>query len=171
MSGDFDFFNALWASIARDVAIHELVQQAGALGGAALLWLFWFLRPFLSRFLLLTSDQTDVQWVAAPVDYVDWIVIGFADFANAFAEEFAMRGLLLTLLIRLWNSRLWAVIVSSACFASYHIYYGLYGMQWIFIMGLFFGISFVVMRRLWPIILCHFAFNLLPLASSLNGVH
>lgn len=126
--------------------------------GLGLAVFYRYFSPLIDGALPISPDTPDSLFppVKGPLDSTLVII---SDLANAFAEEFAMRGLLRTLLLRLWGKPLPAVVVSSACFASYHIYQGLYAVQWVFIDGLFLGGVFMLTRRLWPVVFCHFFFN------------
>ncbi len=91
-------------------------------------------------------------------DYV-WMVIGHA--ANAFQEEVAVRGVLITLFLQVRLSRTWSVIAAAGCFASYHLYWGLVGVQDTFLIGLFFGVLFLKTRRVWPFVFGHWFYNVM----------
>ncbi len=75
--------------------------------------------------------------------------------ANAFAEELAMRGFLIDRLVRLTGRRGVALLLSSACFASYHLYQGVHGASGAFLFGLLQGLAFLWTRRLWPLVAAH----------------
>jgi len=79
---------------------------------------------------------------------------------SGFAEELAIRGYLLTRLEQLTASTRRAVVWSSACFASYHVYQGIAGLVGAFGFGVVFGLAFVKMRRVWPLALAHWLYNL-----------
>ena len=80
--------------------------------------------------------------------------------ANSVAEEFAIRGLLLPVLLQRFGSRFWAVALSSALFASYHVYQGYLGMITAFIFGAIYGGYFIRRGRIWPLVVGHTAANL-----------
>lgn len=75
----------------------------------------------------------------------------------AFSEEIVFRGYLLTRIARLSRGQLWlAAIVSSAAFASGHLYQGLGGFVLVFAYGLMFVGFFVWTKSLYPAIVAHF---------------
>lgn len=89
------------------------------------------------------------------------IVISVATLiANSFAEEFAIRGLILPVLWRRFGSAFWAIVVSSALFASYHIYQGYLNMLATFVLGIVYASYFVKFGRLWPLVVAHTITNL-----------
>ena len=87
-----------------------------------------------------------------------WIVTVVA---NSFAEEFAIRGLLLPVLEQRLGSALWAAVLSSVLFASYHVYQGYIAMTGTFIIGIVYSGYFLTYRRIWPLIVAHTLTNLM----------
>ena len=63
-------------------------------------------------------------------------------FTNGFAEELVIRGYLLTRLECLLRSTGWAILVTTALFASYHVYQGAIGVVGAAAMGLVYAIAF-----------------------------
>jgi membrane protease YdiL (CAAX protease family) len=90
-----------------------------------------------------------------PDDYV-MMVVKFA--ASAFAEELVTRAYLITRLEQLMRSRGVAVVLAAILFASYHAYLGLSGVVYAFVVGIAFGIVFLIVRRVWPLALGHAVF-------------
>jgi membrane protease YdiL (CAAX protease family) len=80
--------------------------------------------------------------------------------ANALAEEVVTRAYLVTRLAQLSGSRGVAVVTAAAAFASYHVYQGLAGATLAFAMGLVYGVGFLVLRRVWPLVIGHALLNL-----------
>lgn len=75
----------------------------------------------------------------------------------AVTEEITFRGYLLSRITRLAGGRVWiAVFVSSAAFASGHLYQGLGGFALIFVYGLLFAGLVLYSRSLYPAIIAHF---------------
>ncbi len=81
--------------------------------------------------------------------------------ANSVAEELAMRGYLIPRFEELFKSPVIAVGLSSALFASYHIYQGVQSAFAIFLMGIVYGVFFCLLRRLWPLVIAHTLTNVL----------
>jgi membrane protease YdiL (CAAX protease family) len=75
--------------------------------------------------------------------------------ANGFAEELVMRAYLLARLERLLRSTWVAVLVTTALFASYHLYQGVTGAIGTAAIGLVYAVSFCWFRRLWPLCIAH----------------
>jgi membrane protease YdiL (CAAX protease family) len=79
--------------------------------------------------------------------------------ASGFAEELMMRGYLIPRLERLLRSTPAAVLLTSLLFASYHIYLGFAPVIECVAVGLVYGVSFCLLRRLWPLCLAHVLHN------------
>ncbi len=79
--------------------------------------------------------------------------------ASASCEELVMRGYLITRFERLFRSTSAAVLVSSALFASYHLYQGIHGVIGAAITGLVYATAFCSVRRLWPVCVAHALHN------------
>ena len=96
--------------------------------------------------------------------YVGWgtVLLCFVGLtANSIAEELAMRGYLIPRFEELFKSPVIAVGLSSALFASYHIYQGVQSVIAIFMFGIVYGIFFCLLRRLWPLVIAHTLTNAL----------
>ncbi|MGO8744617.1 MAG: type II CAAX prenyl endopeptidase Rce1 family protein [Thermoguttaceae bacterium] len=75
--------------------------------------------------------------------------------AVGFAEELVMRGYLIPRLEHLLRSTWLAVLVTSALFASCHVYQGVAPAIGIFASALVYAVSFCLLRRLWPLCVAH----------------
>lgn len=75
--------------------------------------------------------------------------------ANGFAEEFVLRGYLLTRLERLLKSTWLALGITSVLFASYHLYQGVGPTLGVVAIGLVYGGAFCLCRRIWPVAIGH----------------
>jgi membrane protease YdiL (CAAX protease family) len=80
-------------------------------------------------------------------------------------EELVMRGYLIARLERLLDSTWQAVAISTAIFASYHIYQGSGGVIGAAVLGLVYAVWFCLFRRLWPMCLAHAASNFVAISS------
>jgi membrane protease YdiL (CAAX protease family) len=78
-----------------------------------------------------------------------------------FSEELVMRGYLIPRLERLLGSTCAAILLTAVLFGSYHLYQGVGPAISTAAMGLVYGASFCVLRRLWPICLAHTLGNIL----------
>jgi membrane protease YdiL (CAAX protease family) len=72
-----------------------------------------------------------------------------------------VRGYLIPRFEELFESPAIAVGLSSVIFASYHIYQGVEHVVAIFMLALVYGISFCILRRLWPLVIAHTITNML----------
>jgi membrane protease YdiL (CAAX protease family) len=75
--------------------------------------------------------------------------------ANGFAEELVVRGYLIPRFERLLRSTWKSWLLSTALFASYHLYQGPAGVVHAVIVGLCFGGMFCLTRRLWMVVFAH----------------
>jgi membrane protease YdiL (CAAX protease family) len=86
------------------------------------------------------------------------LVVGQA--CVGFSEEFVNRAYFITRFERLFSSTWLAVVVSTALFASCHMYQGVLGTISAATMGLVFAIAYCWTRRLWPLCVAHAAHNI-----------
>ncbi|MFX0051162.1 MAG: lysostaphin resistance A-like protein [Candidatus Hodarchaeota archaeon] len=99
----------------------------------------------------------------------------FVNISPGIFEEILMRGLILTLLLKKYSERK-SILISAAIFGSYHILNLLnYGSSvssetlvwysgqvvWAFILGLFYGYTFIKAKSLLPCIMVHYLSNTL----------
>ena len=70
-----------------------------------------------------------------------------------------MRGYLIPRFERLLRSTSAAVVVSTALFASYHLYQGTHGVIGAGVTGLVYAVAFCSLRRLWPVFVAHALHN------------
>jgi membrane protease YdiL (CAAX protease family) len=135
---DAFFGGAIWgaAFVARDIAMHLLptlgVRQAVSL---------------------------DVANKYGPHGVPAYFLLPISVVACAFAEELVCRGYLITRLETLLRSKRLAILITSAMFASYHVYQGLTPLLGHFAVGVVYGISFCMIRRLWPLCIAHATWN------------
>jgi len=79
--------------------------------------------------------------------------------ASAFAEELVTRAYLITRLEVLLCSRGAAVLVAAFFFASYHVYQGLRATIPVFVIGVVYGVAYLGIRRVWPLVIGHALFD------------
>jgi membrane protease YdiL (CAAX protease family) len=77
----------------------------------------------------------------------------------AFAEELVTRAYLITRLSVLLRSRGEAVLVAAALFASYHLYQGINGVTFCLVLGVAYGVAFLLTGRVWPLAFGHALYN------------
>ena len=118
-----------------------------------------FVLWFFSAFPM--PDFENVDHSARPEKASDFLLMLARIAASAFTQELVTRAYLITRLEQLFRSQTKAVIVSAAWFASYHLYYGLGGLIYMMILGLAFGILYLLIRRIWPFAIGHMIWNIL----------
>lgn len=96
-----------------------------------------------------------------------WLVLVLL--ANSLAEEFAWRGYVLARLKQLSGSPIFALVVSSVLFASYHVYQGPVSVPLIAISGLIFGASVLILKRIWPAVVGHTLHNTYVYVAAAEG--
>ncbi len=89
---------------------------------------------------------------------------------NSIAEELVWRGYMIPRLTRLTGSALLSIWVSTALFASYHIYQGPMAVLSIFFTWLVYALLFHRIRRLWPFVLSHTVHNMLIYLRAYEAV-
>jgi membrane protease YdiL (CAAX protease family) len=88
-----------------------------------------------------------------------WAILPFL-VLNAFFEEMLVRGYLMTELIDLRKSVVFAAVVSLVVQTSYHLYYGVFGAVMVGCGMSVFVIYYAKSRRLMPVILAHMFWDL-----------
>jgi membrane protease YdiL (CAAX protease family) len=101
-----------------------------------------------------------------PVGLLSWAVVLVSTLAHAFAEEFVFRGYLVSRLLRLLDSRAWAVVVSSVAFGGTHLYQQAIGAAGATVFGVLMAVAFLHTGRLWPAVVAHSLYNLVPYLLS-----
>jgi membrane protease YdiL (CAAX protease family) len=79
---------------------------------------------------------------------------------NAFFEEFIVRGYMMTEIELLTNNKYLAIIIATIFQTSYHLYQGLYPLIGLSIIFLVFSIYFAHSKKLMPVIISHFIFDI-----------
>jgi membrane protease YdiL (CAAX protease family) len=124
------------------------------------IWLCMLVAEYAVIVLVPPSVLTSIPgaeglgWVK-PAGYPYGLLLLVGSLANGFAEEFVMRGYLLTRLEHLLGSTRLAVLASTLLFAGYHVYQGAGGVIMAAAVGLVLAIVFCLQRRLWPICIAH----------------
>jgi membrane protease YdiL (CAAX protease family)/predicted RNA-binding Zn-ribbon protein involved in translation (DUF1610 family) len=134
-----------------------------ALGG----YVIWLgataVRRYTVRLLPLWIVQQSVppRVAQSPEGVPAYFLLLMACMAAAFAEELAMRGYLIPRLEQLLRSTWVAVLLTSVMFGSYHIYQGMESAVGAAAAGVVYGLSFCLLRRLWPVCVAHALHNFL----------
>ncbi len=75
-------------------------------------------------------------------------------------EELVFRAYLISRMEAATTSALFAVCASAGLFAACHAYQGMRGVTEAFVFAVVSGFGFVLLRRIWPLVLAHIAWNL-----------
>lgn len=89
-----------------------------------------------------------------PQDAGDWLLLVLSCAGIGFWEEL-VRAYLIVRFAELLRSRVLAVALSAAAFASYHVYFGVERALALWVMGLWVGFAFLWLRRMWPLAFGH----------------
>jgi membrane protease YdiL (CAAX protease family) len=84
-----------------------------------------------------------------------------ATMLGAAYEEILFRGTFIPRLEELTGNVWLGVLISALLFSLVHVYQGLFGVFVAFAMGLLFGVGFVRLRSLWPLVIAHALSNLI----------
>ena len=116
-----------------------------------------FVMSFLPSSLLRASAPWHV--LHRPEGILAYLLLLIECLASAFAQELTFRGYLIVRLGRLLRSTTLAVLVTTAMYASYHLYQGVTAAVGHAAIGLVYALSFCLFRRLWPLCLAHAIHN------------
>lgn len=134
---------------------------ADVLGGFAI-WIVAFVVHFYAVSLLPPWMRGSGHHLAGPKGMPTYCLLLAGSVANGFAEEVVMRGYLLPRLERLLRSTWLAVLITTALFASYHIYQGVRGAVGAAAIGFVYAVVFCLSRRLWPLCVAHAIADFMP---------
>jgi membrane protease YdiL (CAAX protease family) len=131
----------------------------------------WFADGAVSHFVASHVPRSIWQYLGpvqtmcegTPDGITGVLLLVIAGCANGFAEELVMWAYLITRLQRLLSSTWAAVAVTTAMFASYHIYQGVGGVISAAAGGIVYAIGFCWFRRPWPLCFAHAAQDILAL--------
>lgn len=113
-------------------------------------------------------DPLPTRPTALPETTANYLLLTCACGAIGLSEELLFRGYLLPRFERLLGSTWKSLLATSVLFALAHLYFGVSDIFYIFGFGLFFGIGFCYLRRLWPLAIVHAGWDFLIL--SRNGM-
>jgi membrane protease YdiL (CAAX protease family) len=139
------------------------------------LWALGYAALMLCAYALLAGLVYDIResygagtnWVASPPldpsgTVPAWLCVAASVVSltlNSIVEETVMRGIIITKLRQATGSVVVAVIASALVTASYHIYQGIAWQPTHIVYALLAAAMFVVVGRLWPLILGHTLYN------------
>lgn len=133
--------------------------------------LVWFASYYVVAVVFAVTGLWMIDaWLGVYADYeaIDystpstwmWVFVGLGTLVSAFAEEWVFRSYLLTRMCDEGMGSARAVLCSSALFAMYHIYQGVEAFVDIFLSGCLFAVFFLCVRRIWPLVIAHFLWNM-----------
>jgi len=114
-----------------------------------------FVMSLVPQSMFEMSHSLNTARRTMPEGVPEYILLFIAYIAMGFAEELVFRGYLIPRFERLFRSTWLAVLVTTALFASYHVYYGAVWTIGIAAIGLVYAIAFCICRRLWPLCVAH----------------
>lgn len=109
---------------------------------------------------IVSDTASDVSF-EGPTTTIHFVLLPLAMIANSIAEELVMRGYFIVRLRQIGLSTVQAIVASTFLFAGYHLYQGVWGAIHVFFIGLVYAIAFVVVQRLWPVVIAHTLMNLI----------
>lgn len=135
--------------------------------------LFFVLLPFLFLFapFVVTSrssyyEASNPYQLLLPSSGFDYALLVVAMCVNAINEELLVRGYLIPRLRHCGMSSAFAVLISSFLWAAYHVYAGVDWSVVIFGEGIILGTAFILIRRLWPLVIAHALWGLISYCAS-----
>ena len=160
-SRGFAFFGFVPFKLIRDVGIGVCLYalaQALYFGGGTLL----ATALFVVGYEVPTESPFESGAVATPAGYFALPLIVLLSLVNACAEQLVMTGYLIPRLRELFRSRWLAVLAVTACFATYHLYQGTWGVVNAASLGLVLSTYAVIARRWWPCFVAHVLADFVP---------
>ena len=107
----------------------------------------------------LFDPETAWYYLALPTTVFTWSIFVISMIVNSLAEEFVWRGFVMQRLRQMGGSMVFALLISTFLFASYHVYQG-FGNAWLaFGSGLIWGNAVIVTKRIWPAVVGHTVHN------------
>jgi membrane protease YdiL (CAAX protease family) len=102
----------------------------------------------------------ELNRTSPPVGVWEIVMLAVLQIANAFREEFVLRGYLITRCEDMRWPALVTVLVPALLFSSYHIYEGPVATVAILLCGIFNGIAYKLCRSIWPLVVLHALWNM-----------
>jgi membrane protease YdiL (CAAX protease family) len=115
---------------------------------------------FLPLSMLAKPVSANAAHRAGPEGIVAYGLLFLACITSGFAQELIFRGYLIPRFERLLRSTWFAVLVTTALFASYHVYQGIGGTVGAAAIGFVYAVAFCLLRRLWPLCVAHALHNI-----------
>lgn len=135
-----------------------------AIGSFVALWMATYVISFVWFLITLKNLQfRDTRFLLSGVSL--WLLVPFL-LLNPFFEEILVRGYLMTEISELRRSMLLAALASVALQTTYHLYYGINGALVVGSGLSVFAVYYAKSRRLAPVILAHFLWDLTALLGA-----
>ena len=96
---------------------------------------------------------------------MDFLILAAVSLIVGFGEELVFRGYILSRWRAMSGSATQAVAVSAILFAIVHAYQGLTGILHAALLGFIYGLAFLYMRRLWPLVIAHALMDFISLSA------
>ncbi len=150
-------------NLLADLLLAVIVYFVALWGAYGAYYFFWGLGVDFSQ----DAGRIDHLFEKPSSFGLGFILLAISSLANGFAEELTMRAYLIPKLQKLTGSTYFAIVTSTALFASYHLYQGITGVVYTIAIGIIFGLFFVITRRFWPLMLAHAAMDFVAFWYSL----
>lgn len=136
------------------------LMKESFIAGIIVLLYFLVVLPLYS--MIVTSFQLEAtrDWIPRAENYTQAILLMIGIGIAAFAEEILYRGFLLPRFEKILRSPFLSVLLTAIIFSGSHIYQGMTGVLGAFMVGILFGVAFVVFRRIWPLVIAHCVVNM-----------
>jgi membrane protease YdiL (CAAX protease family) len=121
----------------------------------------WLVLLYLRAAVRPWSDTSTGYNFVTPRSSAEYGLMVIQNGVAAFSEELIVRAYLITRLAGLLGSPTRAVVLAAVAFASYHVYQGLPPLVDVFLFGLVFGIAYLALGRIWPLVIGHALFNIM----------
>jgi membrane protease YdiL (CAAX protease family) len=136
-----------------------------AVAAFMMMWIYYLTIPYV--YFLITLNTFRGYPLSSTFPASLWFIFPFL-LLNPFFEETLVRGYLMTELIDLRKSVIFAAIISLLFQTSYHLYYGVFGAVMVGCGLSIFVIYYAKTRRLMPVILAHMIWDFTPILQKLH---
>jgi membrane protease YdiL (CAAX protease family) len=157
----------------RPYWLGDILGAAGLWLAYSVLWRMLSLRfwPMFEAVEHLIPAEADHNTLPVPYTFIEHLLVLLSCGAIGFSEELVTRGYLLPRFERLLGSAWKSVVLTAFLFALWHVYQGTYGFIHAGFLGLCFGAVFCLIRRVWPLVLCHALLNWIATTRVLSSLH
>src|SRR5262249_21506766 len=141
----------------RPRGIGDVLTGGGIWFADYLVWLFVATNCWWGVLALASAFPLPYPPAAFPVParWYEFLLAALACCAVGFSEELITRGFMFSRLEQLLRSTWKALVITTALFASWHVYQGMRGVVSAGVTGLVYGAAFWWLRRIWPVAIAH----------------